>query len=501
MAIKFRKGLESERIQLSGGTYNKPDHAEPLWVTDTQKFYIGNGTGGTSGGILIGPISDFSELSNTAHTHNYVSSGTDVSFDHITATSIITTGASIRTTSLTANTMTANTLFSKQIVISGDGGQSKLTFKGSGSDVDINVIHAAGSILYLPTTFVGNITGSNLVSTTITGTSVSATNYYCGSTNLSTIFVGGSSSFNGTINASQVTGGTFGAAVSGSVISAGTYYSGNNDLLNVLSPSGHSHPFSAFSALQNTGHTHFPSSISGTSLTTTQATFGIGWTNGEYTNGVHWFPGSVIFGGKDIYLNTSNMSNETQILFQNGAFLLHSSGTAGVNHQFRWGPSGASTVLYGDVYAGKGNIYLGDPIAGLGASNRGVNVGGSGIYFGTGASNNITYQSTPIQISASTTFIAPTITATTYCGITAAMVHGSTGITDTNTPYRLGTYSGDSVFGVGNHFFIDNSFATGLNPTIYYQVTGNTKWGIEVSGSAPFDMQFYAVNQPAGPKH
>ena len=117
MAIEFRRGTEAERLQLSGGSgpYDKPADGEPLWVSNTEKLYIGNGTGGTTGGILIGPITDFSELTSTGHTHG----------------------------------------------------------------------------------------------------------------------------------ASNITGGTFAGGVSGLTISAGTFYSGNNNLLNVLSQTGHTHNYTA----------------------------------------------------------------------------------------------------------------------------------------------------------------------------------------------------------------------------------------------------------------
>lgn len=82
MAFKFRRGLEAERIQLSGGTEGDiPPIGEPLWVTDTKKLYVGDGA--THGGVLAS-ISEY----------------TDVVFDHITATTVTTTGTSMYTTGL-----------------------------------------------------------------------------------------------------------------------------------------------------------------------------------------------------------------------------------------------------------------------------------------------------------------------------------------------------------------------------------------------------------------
>lgn len=46
MSLKIRRGLEADRTTFT------PDEGELLWVTDTQMFYVGDGS--TAGGILVG---------------------------------------------------------------------------------------------------------------------------------------------------------------------------------------------------------------------------------------------------------------------------------------------------------------------------------------------------------------------------------------------------------------------------------------------------------------
>lgn len=46
-ALRFRQGTEAERLLIT------PASGEPIWTTDTQRFYIGDGA--TSGGDFIGP--------------------------------------------------------------------------------------------------------------------------------------------------------------------------------------------------------------------------------------------------------------------------------------------------------------------------------------------------------------------------------------------------------------------------------------------------------------
>jgi len=67
MEFYFATGTNLQRTYLSGDTYPVPRVGKGMWTTDTKQLYVGDGT--TNGGILVGPISDFSELSNTAHTH------------------------------------------------------------------------------------------------------------------------------------------------------------------------------------------------------------------------------------------------------------------------------------------------------------------------------------------------------------------------------------------------------------------------------------------------
>ena len=47
MALRFRRGTQAERDDVSF----IPESGEPVWTTDTQKLYIGDGT--TSGGVLV----------------------------------------------------------------------------------------------------------------------------------------------------------------------------------------------------------------------------------------------------------------------------------------------------------------------------------------------------------------------------------------------------------------------------------------------------------------
>lgn len=375
MAFKFRRGLEVDRLQLSGGTYDIPPDGEPLWVTNTDKLYVGNGV--THGGVLIGPITDFSELSNTAHTHaysaitdtahthsQYVSQYSSPIFDRITATSIVTTGSSIRTTSLTANTATANTLFSKEVIISGDGGLSRLSFKGTGSDINITCVHAVPATLYVPNlSLTSNITGTSAVFTTITGTSVSATNYYCGSTNLSSLIGVGGVSDHGALT--------------------GLY---DND-----------HP-----QYRLTSATILASSVTHSS-TSASKTFG---GTAEY-----YFPAQICAKGQEIYVDVDGIYDESSYQFRGGAaYVIYKHST----NELRWLKSGNGTLnlkLWGDIYLGNGKVFLSNTIY-----NPQTNYDGSGIWFGSATtSNNLTYRSTPAALSSSTHFIVNgNISATTY---------------------------------------------------------------------------------------
>lgn len=46
MALQFRRGLDSDRLTIT------PTAGEPIWSTDTEKLYVGDGT--TAGGIAVG---------------------------------------------------------------------------------------------------------------------------------------------------------------------------------------------------------------------------------------------------------------------------------------------------------------------------------------------------------------------------------------------------------------------------------------------------------------
>lgn len=418
MEFYFATGTNEQRTYLSGGTYPVPRVGKGMWTTDTKKLYIGDGT--TNGGILVGPISEFSGLTNTAHTHNYTAPYTNVVFDNITATSLTTTGSSVHTTTLYASV--------------------------------------------------------------VTGTSISATTYYCGSTNLTSLL--GSSDHGSLTGLYDNDHPQYRLTASTAAISASTFYSGTNDLLNVLSPSGHTH---AYSAITSTGHTHIASQIGGASAA--ERTFSGGLSD------VYYFPSNMGVKGDTISVDSdaNQADGQSMIEFRGGAaWFLYNNGAG----EFRLGPAGKNTVVYGDCYVGGNQLYLSNPIGGAGGN---VNVDGSGIYFGTGSSHNLTYRSTPVQISASTTFIAPTITATTYCGITASMVNGSQGLAAAvpAEPVYFGNSSGNSVVGVGNHFFVDNTYATGLNSTIYWRTTGDTKWGIETSANTS-DLNIYKVGSHNG---
>jgi len=510
MSFQFRRGLEENRLMLSGGAgpYDKPVDGEPLWVTNTEKLYVGNGTGGTTGGILIGPITTlpYSALTSTGHTHDYVAPYTNVVFDNITATSITTTGSSVHTTDVHATgVVNAGNLSAQTLYIKRTSAFSPIFFADN-SAPNAGLINFSSGIFNLNTGL--TLAAGVLKSPSISGTSISATTYYCGATNLTSVFSsigGGSTELTGLtdVNISSVLDGQvlsydsgtekwinytspagvtdhglldpaslldpdhpqYRLTASTSPISATTYYSGNNNLLNVLSPTGHTH---AFSTITSTGHGHYASSISGAgSLTEAQSTFGIGWTTAEYTTGLHWFPGSLLVNGKDLYLNASNVNNETQIIFPNGGYLLHNQS----QNQFRWGPSTVNTILYGDCYVGGNQLYLSNPVGGAGGN---INVNGSGIYFGTGASHNLTYQSTPVAISASTKLIAPSLTATTISADT--IYSGGNNIFNVLSPSGH-THPASAItsgtFSTGDYIFSGNVLADNLElgNRLYLNVT------------------------------
>lgn len=68
--FQFKRGLETNR---SGQT---PAAGEPLWITDEEKLYIGNGS--TAGGVLIGGGSTGGGLTTTSvKTANYTATAGD----------------------------------------------------------------------------------------------------------------------------------------------------------------------------------------------------------------------------------------------------------------------------------------------------------------------------------------------------------------------------------------------------------------------------------------
>lgn len=61
MPIKFRRGLSADRTSII------PESGEPIWTTDTNSFYIGNGS--TPGGILVAASGDVTGPSSATDGH------------------------------------------------------------------------------------------------------------------------------------------------------------------------------------------------------------------------------------------------------------------------------------------------------------------------------------------------------------------------------------------------------------------------------------------------
>jgi hypothetical protein len=59
MALRIRRGTEADRQLLTG---QDPAVGEPIFVTDTNKLYIGKS--GTTGGQIINPDQALNDLSN-----------------------------------------------------------------------------------------------------------------------------------------------------------------------------------------------------------------------------------------------------------------------------------------------------------------------------------------------------------------------------------------------------------------------------------------------------
>lgn len=87
---------------------------------------------------------------------------------------------------------------------------------------------------------------------------------------------------------------------------------------------------------------------------------------------------------------------------------------------------------------------------------------------------------------------ATTITAQTFSGISSPMISGSS----SSTPAYFG-WAGNSVFGFGNHLTLSNVFSTGANPSIFFNVTGDTKWGIDCDKTNS-NLRFYAGSDHSG---
>ncbi len=435
-------GTSVQRLYLSGSPYPIPVTGKGMWTTDTKKLYIGDGS--TVGGILVGPISDYSELSNTAHTHaysaitntahthtDYAQLYTNVNFDRITATSIVTTGASIRTTSLTASTATANTLFSKSIIISGDSPSSTITFRGTGSDINITTIHNISNTLFMP-----NISSSQISATThitspiFNGTSFSATNYYCGSTNLASMM------------------GTGGGVTDHGALTGLT----DND-----------HP-----QYRLTGTPIYPSSISG-ATSDAQTTFG---TFGG-TATAHYFPAALAIKGTEFYIDVNSTSNESSLQFHGGdAYVIYNHS----NTDLRWTRPSNGTLnfkLWGDAYLGNGKVFLSNPLYRVGST--GTNVSNSGIWFGSATtSNSLTYQSGNTALSSSTNFIVNgALTSTTFISGSNNIgnIFAVTGHSHSPSSITDGTFTGDSVFNGGTNF---GQGITGKSAYFLNKVTGDT---------------------------
>lgn len=88
---------------------------------------------------------------------------------------------------------------------------------------------------------------------------------------------------------------------------------------------------------------------------------------------------------------------------------------------------------------------------------------------------------------------ASTVSATTYSGITAPMISGSP---STVSPYYFG-WSGSSAFAFGNHLTVSNTQLISANPTIFLNVTGSAKWGIECD-RANNNLNIYAGSAHGG---
>ena len=63
MALQFRRGTASERSDANF----VPVIAEPIYETDTNKLYIGDGS--TAGGVLVGGVLKIDEVGDVVLSH------------------------------------------------------------------------------------------------------------------------------------------------------------------------------------------------------------------------------------------------------------------------------------------------------------------------------------------------------------------------------------------------------------------------------------------------
>ena len=53
MTLRFRRGTDSDRSDAVTATEAEWENGEPVWISDTKKLYVGDGS--TQGGVLVNP--------------------------------------------------------------------------------------------------------------------------------------------------------------------------------------------------------------------------------------------------------------------------------------------------------------------------------------------------------------------------------------------------------------------------------------------------------------
>lgn len=267
---------------------------------------------------------------------------------------------------------------------------------------------------------------------------------------------------------------TAGTAIkSNGAVSATSFYSGSVNLSSLISGATGVH--SGLTGLLNNDHPQYR--LTANTIPATQITTGLfAGTAVDF-----WFPrnvycDSVVCKGDNVYLN----SGVTQS--SGGIWVITGSAAAGNGFYY---VTGTSTWTAGQQMKVLGTLTA-------------TTISGSAFVSGSSDLSSVFASSAHTHVASAITsgtfgtgaFTFPgSVSATTYFGITGPMIHG--GSAYTMSAAQLGTGTGDSMFRVSNHFFVDNSFGN-YNATIYYQNTGATKWALDLDKTTE-NLQMYRL--------